>query len=206
MIRKLRTLFAGFLLGLLSVGFLWSALRPASAPPREPDPPALIERIREIARLETLDVTVHKKVTYAPPVPRAESFVGEVLTWATQSARPKEGRAIVFADVHLGLDLSRIDETMLQVSGDRVEVTLPPVVGRVEIKPGETEIVRSTLDANGVAQMLDEGKFAIERDVMNDEGLKDRARGSAKRALRAFLETAGFREVVFSDEIQGPAA
>lgn len=206
MFRKLRTLFAGFLLGLVCVGFLWSAVRPAGAPAREPDPPALIERIREIARLETLDVTVHKKVTWAPPVPKAESFAGQVLTWAAHTARPKEGKAIVFADVHLGLDLSMIDETMLHVAGDRVVVTLPAVVGRVEIKPGETEIVLSTLDANGVAQLLDEGKFAIERDVMADEALKDRARGSAKRALRAFLTTAGFREVVFSDEIHGPAA
>ena len=41
---------------------------------------------------------------------------------------------------------------------------------------------------------------------MADVGLQDRARGSAKRALRAFLMTAGFREVVFSDELAGPAA
>src|SRR6185436_18596377 len=32
------------------------------------EPPAVIERIREVQRLEVLEVTVHKKVTFAPEV------------------------------------------------------------------------------------------------------------------------------------------
>ena len=65
-------------------------------------------RARRGPRLETLDLSLYKKVDFAPgPVP-AGSFCGDVLAWARYTLRPPRGRAIVFADAHVGLDLDRL--------------------------------------------------------------------------------------------------
>lgn len=204
--RSLKLLVVGFLVGLVTVVATWSALRPVPAPTREPDPPALVEKIREVARLETLDVSVYKKVTYEPVPPPATSFLGELATWASYTWDKPEGKAIVFANVHLGLDLSRLDDSSVRVENDVVEILLPPLQTTVELKPGETEILRSNLEPADMMKLLEEAKWAIEADVANDAALHDRARGSAKRAIRAFLQTAGFRDVVFLDPTPAPAS
>jgi hypothetical protein len=165
-------------------------------PPR-PDPPALVERIREVARLETLEVRLYKRVSFAPEPEPAATVWGDVFNWVRQAVAAKEGRALVFADVSLGLDLARLTPDQLRVHGSTVEVALPPLKAQVALRPEDTEIIDSNLDSSQTARLFELAKSAFEREVDADQALKAKARASAERQVRALLLTLGFREVVF---------
>lgn len=186
----------------LAVGAgLGLGLRLAASRPPLPDPPSVALRIREVARLETLEVSLYKKVSYAPePVP-AGSLWGDVLGWARHALRPPRGRAIVFARARLGLDLGRIGPETLRVAGREAWLALPPLVATVELLPGETEIIDSNLDSAETARLLELARTAFEREVTSDLQLRERARGSAERALRGLLLGLGFSEVHFVDAL-----
>lgn len=182
--------------------FLFAATRTTVPDRHLPDGPTLVEKVREIARLETLDVRAYKKLTYDVDPPASEGFLPSLSTWVRFTADPPVGRAIVFADVHIGFDLSKIDESTLRVQDDVVTVVLPPLMTTVELRPGETEVVSSNLDSQQTAELLDRGKWAIQHDVENDAALAERARESAKTSLTNFLMVAGFREVIFVDQLE----
>lgn len=189
-------LAAGGIASVAAVIALVALIHPARRAPL-PDPPALIERIREVARLESLDVAVYKKVAFQPDPTPADSLIGEVARWATYSINPPEGKAIVFADAHLGLDLSRLDADSIRVSGDTVTMALPPLTTSIEIRPGETEVVRSNLDSANTAALLDKARFEIKADVERDAALHAKAEAAAERAIRALFLAAGFHRVDF---------
>jgi Protein of unknown function (DUF4230) len=178
----------------------------AGARDAPPDPPAVAMRIREVARLETLDVALYKKVTFAPEPVEAESFWGEVAGWLRQTFRAPRGKAIVFADAHLGLDLARLDASSVRVQGREVWVVLPPVRATVELRPGETEVIGSNLDSAETSRLLELAKLAFEREVEADRALRGRARASAERQIRALLATLGFSEVHFVEALPSTPA
>lgn len=166
-----------------------------------PDPPAVLTQIREVARLETLQVALYKKVTHAPHPAPAESLWGDVANWALHAIRAPEGRAIVFADARLGLDLDLLTEERLRVIGRTAFVALPPMRTVIELKPGETEIIGSNLDSRDTAQLLELAKDAFAREVAADRQLQERARRSAERSVRALLLTLGFEQVTFVEQL-----
>src|SRR5512141_25807 len=100
------------LAGGLGLGF---GLRLGHRPPPPPDPPAVVTKIREVARLETLDVSLYKKVTFAPEPTPADSLWGDVAGWLRHTFRTPRGKAIVFAIARVGLDLSRLDASSVSV-------------------------------------------------------------------------------------------
>ncbi|RKH19672.1 DUF4230 domain-containing protein [Corallococcus praedator] len=177
----------------------WLLLRPASF--RQPDPAVVVEQMREVARLETLDVALYKKVTFAPEPEATDALWKDVLLWASYTLKNPHGRAIVFADAHLGFDFQRFDASHLRATGTRVDVLLPPMVVTVALRPGETEIIDSNLDSAQTAQLLEKARLAFEREVRQDARLKDKARQSAERSLRGLLLTLGFREVHFVERL-----
>jgi hypothetical protein len=198
--RLLALLVVAFALGAgVAVGLRAGAF--ASAPP---DPPAVALRIREVARLETLDVALYKKVAFAPEPTEAGSLWGDVAGWLRHTFDAPRGKAIVFADAHLGLDLSRLDASSVRVRGREVWVVLPPVQATVELRPGETEVIGSNLDSAETARLLELARAAFEREVAMDRALQERARASAERQIRALLSTLGFAEVHFVEAL--PAA
>jgi hypothetical protein len=67
----------------------------------------------------------------------------------------------------------------------------------VVLRPGETEIIGSNLDSGETARLLELARLAFERQVDADLVLKERARASAERAIRALLLSVGFDEVSF---------
>lgn len=164
--------------------------------PELPDAPAVAVQVREAARLETLDVTVYRKVTFAP-----EPSDPGVWAWASYAFRNPKGRAIVFADVHYGVDLARLDAASVRVAGRAVYVVLPPVGVRVELRPGETEVIGSNLDSAETAKLLELARASFEREAAASEVLRARARGSAERAIRALLLQTGFTAVHFVDAL-----
>ncbi len=183
-------------LGALGAFFV---LRPTSRP--LPDPPALVLQMREVTRLETLEVSLYKKVTFSPEPVATDTLWKDVIHWAAWSLRTPRGRAIVFADVRLGFDFQRIDTSSLRVSGSRVDVVLPPLEVKVDLRPGETEIIDSNLDSTQTAQLLERARTAFEREARSDARLQQRARQSAERSLRALFLTLGFTEVHFVEHL-----
>ncbi len=190
-------LFVGAVaLGALGAFFV---LRPQARP--LPDPPALVMQMREVTRLETLDVSLYKKVTFSPEPVATDALWKDVINWAAYSLHTPQGRAIVFADVHLGYDFQRIDTSSLQVTGTRVDVVLPPLEVKVELRPGETEIIDSNLDSQQTAYLLEKARAAFEHEANNDSRLKERAHQSAERSLRALFLSLGFTEVRFVERL-----
>ena len=191
----------------LSVGAgVGLALRPGRRDPPAPDPAAVVTRVREVARLETLDVTLYRKITFAPEPTEAGTPWAELAGWLRHTFRTPRGKAIVFADAHVGLDLSHLDASAVRVTGRTVEVVLPPVRATVELRPGETEVIDSNLDSAETARLFDLAKIAFEREVSADAALRARARASAERQIRALLLTLGFAEVHFVDVLPAGAA
>ena len=162
-------------------------------------------RIREVARLETLDVSLYKKVTFAPGPAPADSFWGEMAGWLRHTFAAPKGKAIVFAEAHLGLDLDKLGPGNVQVIGRTVYVVLPPLRASVELKPGETEIIGSNLNSAETSQLLELAKKAFELEVAADPKLKEKARTSAERAIASLLTTLGFEEIRFVDALPGAA-
>ncbi|MGZ6098693.1 MAG: DUF4230 domain-containing protein [Myxococcaceae bacterium] len=199
-LRTLLLVISGAALG----GVLTWMLVHRTVAPTVPPTPLVVERMREVARLETLDLQVYKKIAYAPEPTPTGALWSDVLAWAKASLFPSRGRAIVFGTVHLGVDLSRLDARRLRIQGSRIEIALPPLQAQVELRPGETEVIASNLDSAETAHLLELAKTAFEREVMADPALQAKARGSAERALSGLLLSLGFREVVFVSAI-GPS-
>jgi len=121
--RNLLAVAALLLAFALGAGLVWHLSHREA---RLPDAPALVLKIREVARLETLDVSLYKKIDFSPD-PREQATVWASLAqWASYTVRPPRGRAIVFAVAHLGLDLRKLDTDSLRVTGRRVEVDRVP--------------------------------------------------------------------------------
>ena len=158
--RRLLLLSVAFAAGA-AVFALAQSLRKAPLP----SSPSVAQRIRAVAKLETLEVTLYKKVSFAPdPAPQPSAW-GDVMQWVRYSVRPPQGRAIVFAKAHLGYDLSQLTAAQLTVDGDRVTVELPSVQCHVELLPAETEVVSSSLDSAQTAELLEKARVAFEREV-----------------------------------------
>jgi hypothetical protein len=188
------------LLGLATGAVItWSVLR--TEEPRLPDGPAMVEQMREVARLETLEVSLYKKVDFSPAPPPPESFWKDVLTWGKFQLSQPRGKVLVFADAQLGYDFERFDARSLHVQGTRVDVKLPPLEVQVMLKPAETEVIGSNLDTAETAQLLEHARAAFEQEVAANPRLRERARESAERALRGLLLGLGFREVRFVEQL-----
>ncbi len=197
----MRRLAALVLVGLAAGAGLGLALRLGRGRPAVPDPPAVVERVREVARLEALDVALYKKVSFSPEPQPADTTWGDVVSWARYTFRTPRGKAIVFAEAHVGLDLERLGPGSLRIAGREAWVVLPPLEVRVELKPGETEIIGSNLDAAETARLFELARAAFEREVRADARLRERARGSAERAIRGLLVGLGFADVHFVERL-----
>jgi len=189
----------------LIAGAVGSFLLLRPKPPALPDTPALVTRVREVARLETLQVSLYKKVEFSPQPQVTDALWKDVINWARYSIHTPIGRAIVFADVHLGYDFSGLEGSSMRIQGTRVDVVLPPIEVKVELKPGETEIIGSNLDSAQTTLLLEKAREAFEREVKGDIRLKERARRSAENTLRVLFLSAGFREVNVVDVLPPPA-
>ena len=198
--RKLFLLAALCALSALGGGLLaFSLLRKPAA--KEPEAPSVVQRIRESARLETLDVTLYKKITFAPDPQPADSIWGSVSSFARYAVHPPRGRAIVFAEAHLSVDLRKLDDRSLRVTGKRVQIVLPKVETKVELRPGETEIIGSNLDSAETALLFALAKEAFEREVSQDAALREKAAESARRSLKALIFALGFWQVEFVEAL-----
>lgn len=179
----------------LTVGVVSTVLwqRPAPLPPTA----TLVDQVREVARLETLEVSLHKKIIFAADPQAFDSAWQGVWQWVRESVRPSQGRVIVFANAHLAVDLSQLGPDKLVAHDGHAFVILPPVRATVEILPGETEVIDSTLDTAQTANLLETARLAFVKEVEASPRLMARARAGAERAIAGFLKNVGFRDVRF---------
>jgi hypothetical protein len=201
MVRFVRSLLLALAVGF-GIGGGYLVVRRLTTDRRPlPDPPSVVMQVREIARLETLRVSLYKKISFSPEPQEAETFWGDVAGWLRYTFRTPHGKAIVFADAEIGLDVSKLDARTVRVQDRTVELELPPLQIQVVLDPGETEVMGSNLDSAETARLFELAKVAFEREVEADAALRERARASAERALRGLLLSLGFEEVRF---VSGP--
>jgi hypothetical protein len=172
-------------------------------PDRLPDTPAVVQRIREVARLESLDVSLYKKIDFSPDPKSQDSLWGSVSQWAQYAVRTPRGRAIVFAVAHLSVDLRALDESSLRVNGRTIDVVLPKVQTQIELLPQETEIIGSNLDSAQTAELFERARNAFAAQVQSDIGLQQRAKDSAELALRSLFSSLGYTEIRIVPHITG---
>jgi hypothetical protein len=198
--KALRTLLLSVLAAFAGAYLLYSyGPRPKKA--EVVDGATILSRIREVARLETLDVSVHKKINFQPDPQPQDNLLSELWVWAKHAMKPPRGRAIVFANVHIGLDLEQLSASNLLVRDEHVWIVLPPLFTRVELLPGETEIIDSNLDSGQTAELLELARVAIERDAATNKALAERAKRASERAIKGLLHTLGFKEVLIVESL-----
>jgi hypothetical protein len=197
--RVVRTVIFGVVACVIGAAAAWSVLRPARR--QLPDGPIVLEKIREVARLETLEAQLYEVVQYKVDPKERSSIIGVVYEFAKDTYFPDEGRAVVFATAHVGFDLSKLDREHLRVRGDQVEVVLPPLSTTVELKPAETMVITSNLDSQQTMALLDMAKSRFESKVNTDAKLQQRARASGERAIQALLITMGYQQVHFVEAL-----
>lgn len=173
----------------------WRLVGPSRPPP--PDAPAVVEKVRQVARLEALQVSLYKKVSFAPEPVEAGSVWGDLAGWLRHAVARPQGKAIVFAEARLGFDLGRLGPGDVVVRGRTAEIALPPLEVVVELRPGETEVIGSNLDSAETARLLELARTAFQREVLADPRLTARARQAAEQGLSALLLRAGLEQVVF---------
>lgn len=196
----MRALGKLLLLGLAigaGAALTWRLLVPSRPPP--PDAPAVVEKVRQVARLEALQVSLYKKIAFAPEPAEAGSVWGDLAGWLRHAVARPHGKAIVFAEARLGLDVGKLQPGDVVVTGRKVAIILPPMEVVVELKPGETEVLGGNLDAAETARLLELAKQAFEREVMADPRLRGRARQAAEQALSALLLRVGLEQVDFTE-------
>ncbi|HAZ14475.1 MAG: hypothetical protein A2X86_00260 [Bdellovibrionales bacterium GWA2_49_15] len=194
--RPLTVLILAIAFGL---GGLLVYLLLARSNPRVPESATVLMQIREVARLETLEVSLYKKITFTPDPPMPGTLWDDVNNWVRFSLRAPKGKAIVFAIARLGIDLEKLGVESVAIQGRVAFVVLPPIKVSIEIKPGEVEIIGSNLDSQETAQLFELAKTAFEREAGTDAQLAERARKASERAIRGLLLTLGFTDVRFVD-------
>jgi hypothetical protein len=155
--------------------------------------PSTVDRIHEIARLEVLEVTVHRKATFAPGPEPHTTFLADVVAYARDTVAPRRGKAIVFADARFYVDLRK---ARISADGDHVSVTLPEPEVQASLLPAETEIIASNLDSAQTAQLLDEAQGELRSTVASDAALRRRAHEAAVRTVSSLVTALGFHDVL----------
>jgi hypothetical protein len=154
-----------------------------------------------VARLEALQVSLYKKITFAPEPTPAGSVWGDLAGWLRHTLARPQGKAIVFAEARVGVDVSRLGPADVELRGRECFVVLPPTEVVVELRPGETEVIGSNLDSAETAKLLELARQAFQREVAADRALQARARLAVEQALSALLLRVGLDRVEFVERL-----
>lgn len=162
-----------------------------------PVPKAEVYEIRNIGELSTTEYTVGKIV----------KLNDEAEEWYKYGDR----KLLIHckAKVKAGVDLSKIKDGDIKVSGSTIEITLPPAkITTFSMDPNlmRTEMesvtgLRSNFTQSEKNTFLKQGEEAIRKDILETGILKD-AIMNAEAFLTDFYEQMGFEKVVIKQTIQ----
>lgn len=115
----------------------------------------------------------------------------------TDSIRTARIAVIVKGKVRAGLDLSKVDETCVKISGDTLTLSLPkPEILDVIVNPSDYEI----FDRDGkwndkeIADILSRAKEAIEENALKN-GILPKASSASATQLQSILKPLGFTHI-----------
>ena len=152
--------------------------------------PAVVDRIRQLSRLETVVFSLDKIVEGERESAYLPSFlVGEKLL------------LIAHGEVTAGVDLGQLKPGDVLVHGDSVQVRLPaPQVLSTRIDNGRTRVYSRTTgllvtaDPNMETQVRQAAEDEITKAALSD-GILDMAKQNARTSVTALLAGLGFRQV-----------
>jgi hypothetical protein len=152
--------------------------------------PAVVEKIRQLSRLETVDYSVDKVVEGNRENPYLPSFlVGDRLL------------LIAHGEVIAGVDLSQMKATDVSVHGSAIQVRLPdPQVLSTRLDAQRTRVYSRTTgllvpaDPNLETQVRLAAEQQFTQAALAD-GVLDKARQNARTSVSALLNGLGFRHV-----------
>lgn len=152
--------------------------------------PSVVEKIRQLSRLETVDYSIDKIVEGDKQNPYLPNFlVGDKLL------------LVAHGEVIAGVDMSQLKSGDVFVNGNAVQVKLPaPQVLITRIDNGRTRVyTRSTgvliePDQNLESQVRMAAEQQIAQAALSD-GILDKASQNARTSVTALLYGLGFRSV-----------
>ena len=152
--------------------------------------PSVVERIRQLSRLETVVYSMEKIVQGTRENPYLPNFlVGDKLM------------LVAHGEVIAGVDLSQLKTSDVTVDGDSVTVRLPkPEILTTRLDNGQTRVysritgllVQADPDLESQVRQTAEQEFA---QAALADGLLDKARQNARTSVTALLTGLGFRRV-----------
>ena len=152
--------------------------------------PAVVERIRQLSRLETVVYSLDKIVEGDRDSPHMPSFlVGDKIL------------LVAHGEVVAGIDFSQLKPTDIHVNGDAVEVHLPPPqILTTRIDNGRTRVFSRTtgLFVQADQNLESQTRAAAEQQIGQaalDDGILDKARQNARTSVTALLYSLGFHKV-----------
>ena len=153
--------------------------------------PAVVEKIRQLSRLETVSYSIDKIVEGNRQYPYLPDFlVGDKLI------------LVAHGEVIAGVDLSRLKTSDVSAHGNAVEVKLPEAqILTTRIDNGQTRVYSRTTgllvaaDPNLESQVRLMAEQQFTQSALAD-GVLDRARQNARMSVSALLYGLGFSRVV----------
>jgi len=153
--------------------------------------PSVIDKIRQLSRLETVDYSIDNIVEGNRQAPGLPSFLaGDRLL------------LIAHGEVVAGVDLGQLDKGAVEVNGDTVRVRLPaPQILVTRIDNTRTRVYERTtgLLVPPDPNLESQARQAAEQEVTKaalDDGILDKARQNARVSVTGLLYALGFRSVV----------
>jgi hypothetical protein len=152
--------------------------------------PSVVEKIRQLSRLETVDYSLDKIVDGERQSPYLPDFlVGDKLL------------LVAHGEVIAGVDLGQLKSSDVSVHGDAVQVRLPTAqVLTTRIDNGRTRIYSRTTGLLVVPDpnLESEVRLAAEQQIADaalSDGILDKARQNARSSVTALLYGLGFHKV-----------
>ena len=156
-----------------------------------PDPVTIVNEVRSLARLETIQYSIEKVITAEMGQGNFSFLFGDRLLF------------VAHGTVIAGVDLSRLTSQDLKLEGNVLTVQLP-----------EPEVFIATLDndksyvydrqkgllTSGVTDLETRARQAAEKEILNasiEDGILTQAKVNAENYLTRLFKTLGYREVIF---------
>ena len=156
-----------------------------------PDPISIVREVQSLARLETIQYSVEKVITAELNQGTFGTLFGDRLLF------------VAHGYVIAGIDLSKLTEDDIRMSGESLVLKLPPAEVFVATLDNENSYVydRDTgLLRRADTQLESAARRAAEAEILRtatEDGILDQAQKNAETYLLSLLNSLGFSRVVF---------